>query len=231
MYHHHKKSWLEKLLPHFQKHEIRFIGLFAGFFIATIVLLAGLGLVPSEFQSDTSKSSLLDQVKTAATSPLTGNDQQIAPNPQVEYEYPVRIVIPRTATDGAVKNPTSTNVDVLDNALTQGAVRYPGSGVPGIGNMFIFGHSTGFRIVQNRAFKVFNTIQNAQNGDEIQVFTDKNVYIYKVTSVEEVNKDEALVEFNTKGPAMLTLSTCDSFGEKSDRFVVKAIFDNVYALK
>lgn len=231
MYPPHKKSWLEKLLPHFKKHEIRFITLFSGFFLATIVLLAGLGLVPSEFQSDTDNYNILDGVKNAAISPLTGGGTQTSPVSPVQYEYPVRIVIPSTATDGVIKNPTSVNIDVLDNALTQGAVRYPGSGVPGIGNMFIFGHSTGIKIVQNKAYKVFNTIKNAKAGDEIQVFTDKNVYIYKVTSVEEVNKDETLVEFNTKGTATLTLSTCDSFGAKTDRFVVKAVFDKVFALR
>lgn len=227
----HKKTWLEKALPHFQKHEIRFITLFSGFFLATIILLAGLGLVPSEFQSDTDNSNILDKVKNAAISPLTGGENIAPVNSLVEYEYPVRIVIPSTATDGVIKNPTSINVDVLDNALTQGAVRYPGSGVPGVGNMFIFGHSTGIKIVQNKAYKVFNTIKNAKTGDEIQIFTEKNLYIYKVTSVEEVNKDETLVEFNTKGPATLTLSTCDSFGAKTDRFVVKAVFDKVFALR
>lgn len=231
MYSHSKKTWFEKLFPHFNKHEIRFIFLFSGFFLATIVLLAGLGLVPSEFKSDTNNSSIIDQVKNAAISPLTGGDDQPTINSQVEYEYPTRIVIPSVGTDGVIKNPTSINVDVLDGALTQGAVRYPGSGVPGIGNMFIFGHSTGFKIVQNKAYKVFNTIQNAKAGDQVQIFTDKNIYIYKVTTVEEVNKDDALVEFSTKGPAMLTLSTCDSFGQKSDRFVVKAVFDKVLALR
>ncbi len=231
MYPPHKKTWLEKLLPHFHKHEIRFIVLFSGFFLATIILLAGLGLVPSEFQSATNNSGFLDKVKNAAISPITGGDSDPIIIPQAKYEYPNRIVIPAVGTDGAVKNPSSINIDVLDNALTEGAVRYPGSGVPGIGNMFIFGHSTGFKIVQNNAYKIFNKIKNVKEGDEVQVFSDKNVYIYKVTTVEEVNKDETLVEFNTKGPAMLTLSTCDSFGSKTDRFVVKAVFDRVLALR
>lgn len=85
--------------------------------------------------------------------------------------------------------------------------------------------------MQNKAYNVFNIIKNAKAGDEVQVYTDKNIYIYKVTTVEEVNKDDTLVEFNTKGPAMLTLSTCDSFGQKTDRFVVKAVFDKVLALR
>ena len=227
-----KKTLIEKLFPHFHKHEIQFIILFSGFFLATVILLTGLGLVPSEFQSGTNNSpSIIDKVKNAAISPLTSGEDSKTVDTKIEYEYPTRISISSVATDGVIVNPNSPNVDILDNALTQGAVRYPGSGLPGIGNMFIFGHSTGFKIVQNKSFKIFNNIQNVKAGDEINVYTDKNVYIYKAISVEEVNKDETLVEFNTKGPAMLTLSTCDSFGSKSDRFVVKAVFDKVQPLK
>lgn len=228
-----KKSWIERTLPFFEKHEIRFIFIFSVFFLATIVLLAGLGLVPSEFQENTSQGSVIDQLKNAAIQPLEGSDpnsnSQTTQNP-TKYEYPIRIVIASVGVDGVIKNPSSNNIDALDNALTQGAVRYPGSGVPGAGNMFIFGHSTGFKIVQNKAYKVFNTIKNVKQGDEVRIYGAKNVYIYKVTSVNEVNKDQTLVNFETKGPAILTLSTCDSFGAKTDRFVVEAVFDRVVAL-
>lgn len=246
------KSILERLFPFFERHEIRFILLFSLFFLATVTLLTGLGLVPSEFQEDSGQASLLDQAKNAAIQPLTGNinamnlgvnantsqnlNNQSSSSSAYQgnnqkIEYPVRIVIASVKMDGKVTNPSSSNVDVLDNALTLGAVRYPGSGVPGLGNMFIFGHSTGFKIVQNKAYKIFNTIKNAKAGDEVKVYGDKNIYFYKVISVEEVNKDKTLVNFDTNGPAMLTLSTCDSFGEKSDRFVVKALFDRVEAIK
>lgn len=236
-----RKVWFEKIFPFFEKHEIRFILLFSIFFLATIILLSLFGLIPSEFQENTNQKNLLDTVKNAAIAPLQGGnnslDSQITSikpanskneaTKNYSFEYPLRIVIPSVGVDGAVKNPASNNIDVLDNALTLGAVRYPGSGVPGSGNMFIFGHSTAFKIVQNKAFKIFNTIQNSKVGDEVQIFGDKNVYIYKVTSVKEVNKDDTLVNFNTEGPATLVLSTCDSFGAKTDRFVVQAIFERV----
>lgn len=231
MNYYQKKSWLEKIFPHFKKHEIRFILLFSGFFLASVALLSVFGFIPSEFKVDTGKSNVIEQVKNAAISPLIGEkNETIQPSVKVEYEQPIRIVIPSVGTDGVIRNPTSTNINTLDNELTQGAVRYPGSGFPGVGNMFIFGHSTGIKIVQNKAYKVFNTIQNTKEGDEVHILTSKNLYIYKVATVEEVDKNEALVEFNTKGKAMLTLSTCDSFGTKNDRFVVKAVFDRVVAL-
>ncbi len=235
--HPRKKGWLERLIPVFEKHELRFIVLFSGFFLATVVLLAGLGLVPSEFQDDT-QAGILDQIKNTALRPLVGDPANVdltngaaSSSQNIKYEYPLRIVIPSVGVDGIVKNPSSTDIDVLDSELTLGAVRYPGSGVPGLGNMFIFGHSTGYKIVQNKAYKIFNTIKNVKEGDEIQILGDRNVYVYKVTSVKEVNKDETLVKFDTKGPATLTLSTCDSFGAKTDRFVVQATFDRVSPIK
>ncbi|MEI8061901.1 MAG: sortase [bacterium] len=237
--HPRKKGWLERFIPVFEKHELRFIILFSGFFLATVVLLAGLGLVPSEFQDDT-QAGILDQIKDTALRPLVGDPVNVdltdgnptaSSSQNIKYEYPLRIVIASVGVDGIVKNPSSADINVLDNELTLGAVRYPGSGVPGLGNMFIFGHSTGYKIVQNKAYKIFNTIKNAKEGDEIQVLGDRNVYIYKVTSVKEVNKDETLVKFDTKGPATLTLSTCDSFGAKTDRFVVQATFDRVIPLR
>jgi LPXTG-site transpeptidase (sortase) family protein len=224
-------------MPIVERHEIKFILIFSAVFLMTVALLSFFGLVPSEFETDTSDPNIIDLAKDAAISPVTGGENnQIATSTTVSiagdkkpvnFELPVRISIPSVGTDGVVTNPVSTDVDVLDEALTHGAVRYPGSGVPGVGNMFIFGHSTGFKIVQNKAYKIFNEIKNAKAGAEVRVYAGKNVYIYKVTSVTEVNKDKTLVSFDTNGPARLTLSTCDSFGTKSDRFVLEAVFDRV----
>ena len=50
-------------------------------------------------------------------------------------------------------------------------------------------------------------------------------FTYRVRSVDKVDKDETLVTFDTKAH-LLTLSTCNSFGSKSDRFVVVAEFVN-----
>lgn len=234
--------------PLFAWQEIKFIFTFSLIFLGTVVLLSAFGLIPSEFQSETGAPSIIDVAKNAAIEPVRGmagitdsntnsssagsqSGSQIQPGSNGatadHYDLPVRITIPSVAVDGVVKNPTSTNVDILDDSLKLGAVRYPGSGVPGLGNMFIFGHSTGFSIVQNQAYKVFNNIKKAKEGSEVFVYAGKNIYIYKVTSVKEVNKDNTLVTFDSKGPARLTLSTCDSFGSKSDRFVVEAVFDRV----
>ncbi len=136
-------------------------------------------------------------------------------------EEPTRLVISSLGVDTVIANPKSTNAEVLDAALTKSAVRYPGSGLPGIGNMFIFGHSTGFSVVQNQAYKVFNKIKNAKAGAIITVYSKSATYQYSVTSVKLVDKSKELVTFDTENN-MLTLSTCDSFGRDQDRYVLEA---------
>ena len=139
-------------------------------------------------------------------------------------ELPLNIIIPSIGTDTDIYNPATTTAEVLNSYLLKGAVRYPGSGLlGGNGNIFIFGHSTGFKLVNNQAFKTFNNLQNLKKDDLIEVFSDKYEYIYKVLSVNLVDANKELIDFNTKSE-MITLSTCDNFGAKSDRYVVQAEF-------
>ncbi len=144
------------------------------------------------------------------------------------YIYPTKLIIPSISMDTIVLNPVSTSTEKLDYELTKGPVHYPGSGTVGFGNMFIFGHSTGWSIVQNKAYKVFNQIKTLKAGDPIYVETHPSgasgpvhTFEYRVRLVTEVNKNDTLITFDTS-VNMLTLSTCDSFGAKTDRYVVTA---------
>ena len=80
-------------------------------------------------------------------------------------ELPTRIIIDKIGVNTAVLNPTSNKNSVLDENLLKGAVRYPGSGTLGNGNVFLFGHSTGIRIVNNQAFKAFNNLKSLNPND------------------------------------------------------------------
>ncbi len=135
----------------------------------------------------------------------------------------MRLVASSINLDTTVVTPISTKYTVLDDALMRGPVYYPGSGLSGQGNMFIFGHSTGFKIVNNKAFQVFNNIKDLSAGDEVTIYSEKKIYVYKVRKVSLVNENKALVEFSG-GKNMLTLSTCNSFGQKTDRYVAEADF-------
>ncbi len=188
------------------KNKFYFALLFVVIFTVTFSFLYMLGLVPEEFNVMIGRYP--DKESVGA---LTG-------------EIPLRILIPEVGVDTQVYSPATTSIATLDNFLLKGAVRYPGSGLlGGNGNMFIFGHSTGYKIVQNQSYKTFNNIQNLKVGDEIHVYSEKIDYVYKVRSVKLETADQALITFNTKDH-LLTLSTCNSFGQKTDRYVVEAEF-------
>ena len=143
---------------------------------------------------------------------------------QFPVEAPVRIAIAKIGVDTTVGNPASADISVLDNALLAGAVRYPGSALLGQDSrMFIFGHQSYLPVVRNQAFKAFNGLQKLEWGDEILVYSDTAVYRYRVSSVEHASAKEDWVELE-KNDRMLILTTCDSFGQKTDRYVVKAQF-------
>lgn len=144
-------------------------------------------------------------------------------NTLTKIGLPSRLVIPSIQVDTEVVVPRNTSVEVLDNDLTKGPVYYPGSGTINSGNMFIFGHSTGYKVVINKAYKVFNDLKNLNKGDFVYIESEGKKFSYKVRSVDKVDKDETLVTFDTKAH-LLTLSTCNSFGSKSDRYVVVAEF-------
>ena len=199
-----------------KKSQIKFITYFAVTFILSFLLLYSIGLVPDSMKKNEGDTlrTLWDKAQKNAV------DDQINQN-SVVSESPVRIVIDKIGVDSTISNPNTTNVTTLDEYLKQGAVRYPGSGLLGFGNMFIFAHSTGIKVVNNQAYKTFNGLKDLKVGDIIKVSSQSKTYKYAVTSVVLVDQSKALVEFdNNKN--MLTLSTCNTFGAKSERYVVEA---------
>lgn len=147
--------------------------------------------------------------------------QNVGVQPASKGELPLYIEVPSLGIQSTIEAPTVMTVAVLDAALNRGPVYYQGSGLAGDRNMLVFGHSTGFSIVKNKAFKVFNNIKNAQPGALIYVRTTSGVHTYKTLNVKRVSKYNAWIQFNSVKP-LLTLATCDSFGKASDRWVLEA---------
>jgi len=145
-------------------------------------------------------------------------------------EMPVRVIAKTIGLDNTVLNPESTEVAELDAALLKGTVRYPTSALLGVdGTMLIFGHSSYLPIVRNKNYKAFNGIQKLKAGDTVSVYSSTREYRYSVVGVRLANADEDVVELPSNGK-YLALLTCDSFGTKSDRFVVTADFVGAYEL-
>jgi LPXTG-site transpeptidase (sortase) family protein len=146
--------------------------------------------------------------------------------PPVKAEAPMFLEIPGYNVNANIESPSSVQVEVLDAALGRGAVYYPGSGYPGANNTLIFGHSTTFKVVRNKAYQIFNNIKNVPPGTLIYVKTQTTVHIYKTRKVERVSKYSAWIEFKSQTP-VLTLATCDGFGKASDRWVLTADYVGV----
>ncbi|HEV7449455.1 MAG TPA: sortase [Candidatus Paceibacterota bacterium] len=145
-------------------------------------------------------------------------------------ELPVRVVAKDIGLDSKVVNPQATDIDTLNKAVDEAAMRYPDSSKLGAeGTVLLFGHSSYLPIVHNQVYKTFNGIQNLKNGQTISVYSAGTEYRYSVTGVRLANAQEDVVELPATGKH-LTLVTCDSFGTKSDRFVVTADFTGAYAL-
>lgn len=205
-----------------KKYRNYFLFTFGGLFVLLFTILYVAGLLPEEIGG------------RGATTPITATSSS-NPNPVMVEDNiedrvttvtrPSKLEIPSVGISTIILHPNSPTVEVLDNALLKGAVYYPGSGTIENGNIFVFGHSTGLRVVQNPAFKTFNNLKSVMQGEEVYVTgEDGKRYVYKVISVELVNEDEALVTFDTSS-RMITISTCNTFGAKQERHVVKAVFD------
>lgn len=189
----------------------KFLGLLVFIFLSSVVVLDKAGLLP-EPSAPRGTGLSADVTKSLAG--------VAAARPAM----PVTIEIPSLDLSVAVANPTETSIAALDAELLKGTVRYPGSARLGEeGNVIIFGHSSYLPVVRNAAYKAFNGIQKLKNGDEITVYSSDAAYVYRVQKVTKEDAETAAIPLTVSG-RVLTLATCDSFGEKSDRFVVVADF-------
>lgn len=183
----------------------------------TYLLLYMIGFVPNEFRYQKT-SPIESKITTQSTTSIDDLSTAAPKNETAE-----QIVIDKIGVNSVIKNPVSTDTQTLNNYLEEGAVRWPTSGQPGNGNLFLFGHSTSYETVWNQAYKTFNGIGELQKGDEITVKTDSGVYTYSVITTEFKRDSAAYIPFDS-GENMLTLATCNNFGAKEDRIVVRAQF-------
>lgn len=201
----------------------------AGIFLITITVISIINTLFFE------KKSSGDYVETTTPSTIQNQSSENSVNRDredgVEREVttvtkPTRITIDSIGVDAKILQPSSPRVDVLDSALKEGAVYYPGSGTIEQGNIFVFGHSTNWAVVQNQAYKTFNDLDKLNNGDEVELQANGKTYVYTVDKVSLVDSNTAFVNLSNTG-RRLTISTCDTFGKKADRWVVEASFSRV----
>ena len=195
-----------------------FFGIFVFTFLGSVFVLARLDLLPEMPSDSTSVSTPSPIVQELPTS--EGEDVLKSADPNM----PIKIEILKINLSANVVNPTTTDIEILDGELLKGAVRYPTSASLGeTGNVVLFGHSSYLPIVHNQAYKTFNGIQKLVAGDTVTVSSTDTAYTYRVRSMTKESANNAAIPLSVAG-SVLTLSTCDSFGKKTDRFVVVADF-------
>ncbi|MBI2055687.1 MAG: class D sortase [Candidatus Sungbacteria bacterium] len=187
------------------------------------------GKIPPYSTAPSSASSATGQEQSQLRLPSAGGGQISAIDSPANYR--AQIIIPAIGVDSIIVEPASADFSVLNKSLTKGVVHYPGSALPWEnGNTFLFGHSAGNFTVRNKAYAVFNRLAELRNGDIIRLQYGNNEYWYRVTSLAIKKADQALVDLvSTK--RMVTLSTCNLFGAKDDRYVVEAEFMESYPLR
>ncbi len=196
--------------------SLTFVGLFSATFL--FLVLVGANPDPTITSADTQSANTAQSIQAASPKSI----------PQGQGEYPVRIVAQDIKLDVKVSNPTSTDTATLDKALLIGAVRYPTSADLGeSGTVLIFGHSSYLPILNDQMYKTFDGIQNLKEGNIVSVYSATAEYRYTVVSVKLASATQDVVDLTQAGQH-LTLVTCDSFGEKTDRFVVTADFVGTY---
>ncbi|MFA7193363.1 MAG: sortase [Candidatus Paceibacterota bacterium] len=220
----------------------------AGIFLVSIFVFALFGLlpknlIPKEFTT-TNKQEEKEKINYSTNTSISDpnsleevsyvrdregrilrseDNSQLAVAPtETQLSKPSRILIPSVGIDSVVLQPQSPMIDVLDSALQKGAVYYPGSGFIEKGNIFIFGHSSGLPVVINQAYKTFNGIEKSKIGDEIILYANGQKYTYVIEKVYQADAESAFIDLSRSG-RRLTISTCNSFGTKSDRWVVDAV--------
>jgi LPXTG-site transpeptidase (sortase) family protein len=214
---------------------------FGVFLAATVVLFFcsisaadSIGFVP-DYIDGTSPTTPDPSVALSAlpTLGVTASTQSQTQQPQTQTAptgiEPVKLIINAGNINLPVQNPSTTDVNVLDNLLKNGPAHYINSAELGqTGNLIIFAHSSHLPIVTNKMFQAFNNIPNLNAGDSITVVgSDGKDYLYSVVSVVKADANGATIDTSTDHGTNLTLVTCDTLTGVSARFVLTATFIGV----
>lgn len=209
-------------------------GAFLGVFFVVMVIGYGflyyIDFVPEAPEEANNAPEAVDTADTIATTTPSVDEAPEADSAWGD-PFPITITIDRLGKTVTVLNPSSRSIADLDTALLKGAVRHPDSGdLNDIkGNMLILGHSSYLKNVFNKNYQAFNDIQKLVWGDTIRLRSRDTEYIYRVDKVYEA-KASAVSIPTASTEQKLTLSTCDTFGAKEDRFIVEATLISKNAL-
>lgn len=219
--------YIEKLCLQFKeniiilsKNKLHFLLLFLIVFLYIFSFFSIIGFVPEYTNGLYNNPSTIKEVKQE-NKVINGVSGVILSD---DSQRPLHITIPDVGVNVNIENPKSRDIAVLDKALNKGAVRYPGTGsLTQNANIFLFGHSSFLPNIMNKNYQAFNGLRKLKGGEEIFVDSIDTRYVYRVRSVKLAEAGEIVIDLR-RGKRRLTLSTCNSFGDESERYVVDADF-------
>ena len=210
------------LMDHIWERKYAFIGTFFLVFLFSYIFLVAIDFVPEPVNIDTEKKMEDTKVGGSVVTHTVQNDFQLPVGTIHESVLPNSLYIEKLDRTIKVLNPSSRTISDLDNALLSGAVRHPDSAdLTEDGTVFILGHSSYLPTVINKNFQAFNGIQDLKWGDTVTLTADKYILTYEVEKVYKARAEDVTVPIAGTGPR-LTLATCNSFGNKDDRYIVEA---------
>lgn len=137
------------------------------------------------------------------------------------------IVIPKIGANAkVVANVNPYDSRAYQTALTKGVAHAKGTVFPGeVGNIFIFSHSSANFYEAGRYNSIFYLLDKMENGDEIDLFYNKQKFTYKVKD-KKIVEASAVPYLNPSGTKkVLTLMTCWPPGTTLKRLIVLAEAD------
>lgn len=203
--------------------KITFFVTFFVVFTATYLLLVAIDFVPEPPAAEVETEEIAPESNVAVEPTELAIAATEMTEPTVfETILPNQLYIEKLDKTIPVLNPTSRTITDLDEALLSGVVRHPDSAtLAQDGNVFILGHSSYLPNVLNENFQAFNGIQNLEWGDEIEVSSGDQVFVYRVEKVYQAKAQDVTVPIAGE-EKLLTLATCNSFGSIDDRYIVEA---------
>lgn len=142
--------------------------------------------------------------------------------------YPVDeefgIVIPKISANAKVIADVDwQDSNIYQRALTRGVAHAAGTAHPGeAGNVFIFSHSGVDFYEANRYNALFYLLNKLAQGDEIDIFYQKQKFVYRVVGQKIVAPENVEYLTGDKTKKTLTLMTCWPAGTTLRRLVVIA---------
>lgn len=142
--------------------------------------------------------------------------------------YPVDddfgIIIPKISANASVVPDVDwQDSNIYQRALTKGVAHAVGTAHPGeAGNVFIFSHSGVDFYEANRYNALFYLLNKLAPGDEIDIFYQKQKFVYRVAEQKIVAPENVEYLIGDKTKKTLTLMTCWPAGTTLRRLVVIA---------